>query len=222
MAADTTGTDESIRQYLALINDASSLVDTELVDGLQKELEHEADPIERIKLRSRIERATEIPSEEIEQNFVEDVAKWIATNDITISSLISEGVAPEVLQSAGVELNGHAPKATKKRATKKKATKTKAKGSGTEAKDETETEAKDEAKPRATVDDAIKFINRTRKPFTVPDVIKSSEVSRATAMKALKQLLADGAVVETGEEEQSGRGRNAKLYERVTDKADSK
>ena len=196
---DTEHREDIVRDYLKLVNNPDDLIDLNLIEDLKEKLNEATDPVERVKLRTHLDEARRIPTEEIESKFIKNVVPWIKEAHISVPALLEEGVSPEVLQSAGVELNGHTPKAKKKAPAKKKAAK--------------KATAKKAAKPTST-EEVVAHLTKARKPFTIPGTMETTGASRATVKKAIDTMIEDGTVVETDETESSGRGRAATLYKR--------
>lgn len=186
-----TQQDNIIRNYLKAQEDPNSLIDHARVNELQALLDAEADPIVRLKLSSEIERLNTPPIDDVRRAFIENVDSWAKDNGVSVAALVAEGASADDLKEAGL-IEGPAP-------AKETHTDTSSTNGSTKAK-------------RGTQKDVIQHIKRTRKPFTAPQIVQATKVSRSTAAAAINKLLAEGVVKDTGEEESSKRGRAAKVY----------
>lgn len=184
-----TNHDDTIRNYLNAQKDPQLLVDHTKVDALKKGLADIQDPVERVKVVSEIERLSEPETENAREAFIEHVAAWAEENGVTANALLEEGASADDLQEAGL-IRGPAPQSN-------------GKANGKERK---------RTPQRGTQKDVIQHIKRTRKPFTAPQIVQATKVSRSTAAAAINKLLEEGVVKDTGEEEASARGRAAKVY----------
>ena len=199
-----TTTEDAIRRYLLLTNDPDKLIDHDTLEELGKKLEVSDDPVERIKIRAEMEKAKQPPTEELEASFIEHAKSWAEENNISTDVLIAEGADPAVLRQAGFHV-GRGPRKTTRQTVKRQSGK------------KSENSDSEHRKGASTSDDVINYIRRrARKPFTMPDVVNAVGVSRSTAMKAVNQLIEAGEVEDTGEERESGRGRNAKIYQKTS------
>lgn len=189
--------DDIIRNYLKAQKDPNSLIDHERVEELKSELNLQEDPVQRVKLISEIEQLNTPPLEEIRQEFISHAASWADEHGVSVAALIEEGADENDLLEASL-INGpsiaeSSPKVEQQPEPGESAG---SNGSG----------------KRGTQKDVIKHIKRTRKPFTAPQVVQATKVSRSTAAAAINKLLAEGVVKDTGEEESGTRGRAAKVY----------
>jgi len=185
--------DEIIRQYLIAQKNPDELIDKRVVEDLRDQHDASDDPIERVKIASEIERLSNPPVAAIRQEFIANAQSWAHEHNVTVNALIEEGADEDDLLAAGL-IPGPAPKGESKAASKPKG-------------DESSNGAK-----RGTQEDVIQHIKRTRKPFTAPQIVKATKVSRSTAAAAINALLEEGLVKDTGEEESGKRGRAAKVY----------
>ena len=186
--------DEIIRQYLIAQKNPDELIDKRVVEDLRDQHDASDDPIERVKIASEIERLSNPPVAAIRQEFIENAQSWAHEHNVTVNALIEEGADEDDLLAAGL-IAGPAPKDQPK--ADRKAEKD---------------ESPNGSPKRGTQEDVIQHIKRTRKPFTAPQIVKATKVSRSTAAAAINALLQEGLVKDTGEEESGKRGRAAKVY----------
>jgi len=197
--------EDLVRDYLKLIKEPDQLIDVVRIEALQEELDAEEDPVERIKIRSRLEEARNIPADAIKRMFIEIASNWMKEQRISAVALLDEGVPPEVLKEAGIELNGHAPESETKPKPKKKAAKKKATAKAAPA----------EQAKTATAEEVAAYLVK-RKSFTIPQAMEKTGASRSTVKKVIDSLIEEGKLVETNDTFSSGRGRAATLYARST------
>jgi hypothetical protein len=62
--------EEAVRNYLTALHSPQLLRDEDRIDELSKKLADADDPIERLQLRSQLERASTVDSDQLEADFV--------------------------------------------------------------------------------------------------------------------------------------------------------
>lgn len=108
-------TDDAIRQYLNAIQNPDALVDDDKVSKLSEQVENEEDPIKRLKLRTELDKASNVSPEDYEEGFINNAKSWAESNSITADAFIAEGVPESVLARAGMISQKRTGTATKTR-----------------------------------------------------------------------------------------------------------
>jgi hypothetical protein len=95
----TTDPAQAVADYLRWQNDPSSVsVDT---SELEQRLAASDDPLERLQLRSELERAQDV-GPQLEAAFVAHASTWAQQHDVTAGAFQAEGVDGSVLERAGM------------------------------------------------------------------------------------------------------------------------
>lgn len=90
---------QAVADYLRWLADPASVsVDT---SELERRLAESADPLERLELRSELERASDV-GPQLESAFVAHAATWAEQRDVTAAAFEAEGVDRSVLERAGL------------------------------------------------------------------------------------------------------------------------
>jgi hypothetical protein len=90
---------QAVADYLRWQSDPSSVsVDT---SELEQRLAASDDPLERLQLRSELERAQDV-GPQLEAAFVAHAATWAQQHDVTAAAFQAEGVDRSVLERAGL------------------------------------------------------------------------------------------------------------------------
>lgn len=108
-----------IRAYLTFLRDPGLLIDRELVLKLTGELEQATDPIERLRLRAELERASRVDEDTLRREFIAEAKAWADDQGIGVDAFLTEGVPAAVLAEAGfpVKVKGAGRRRTAKRVT---------------------------------------------------------------------------------------------------------
>lgn len=180
--------EDIIREYLTSLKEPKALIDHNRIAELSEKLEQSDDAIERLKLRQEIERASEPPREELEQNFVEVAKQWAERNGISAEALRSEGVPSQVLRKAGFSVKGD----RRRKSTTRKAA----------------------SRSRVRTEDVREAIvaGQLGQEFTKRQVQDHTGASPASATNAINALVDEGRVEEAGTASQPGPGRAPTLY----------
>jgi hypothetical protein len=94
---------QAVSDYLRWLHDPTSVsVDT---SELERRLAASTDPLERLQLRSELERASDV-GPGLEEAFVEHAATWAQRHDVTAAAFEAEGVQRAVLERAGLLAGG--------------------------------------------------------------------------------------------------------------------
>lgn len=183
--------EEAVRKYLILMNDPDALVPTHIIEEIQAELKSATDPIERLDLRSQIDRLSEPPSDEIIEAFVAHAREWAGQEAVTAEALIHEGAQPEHLRRAGFAL----PQRVVRRGKGKSSSPTK-------------------RVSRDEVEESI-LSKSKREPFGVADVQNDTGASSSTARQVIGSLMEAGKVreAEVDHVKGEGPGRKPKMYQ---------
>jgi hypothetical protein len=108
---------QAVADYLRWLQDPASVsVDT---TELEQRLEASSDPLERLRLRSELERAGDA-GPQLEAAFVTNAARWAEQHQVTAAAFEAEGVDRSVLERAGLVPGGRgrrpAPSGERRRA----------------------------------------------------------------------------------------------------------
>lgn len=93
---------DAVRRYLLGLSNPDALIDHAEVDRLQGLFAGEPDPVERLRLFSRWERASRVDLGSLEVGFVGHARAFASANDIPTSAFVSMGVPRRVLVAAGM------------------------------------------------------------------------------------------------------------------------
>lgn len=190
MATDTPNED-AVRAYLVYLQDPKSLIDHETIASLESDLSSETNPLNRLKLRTQLERLQNPDTAAVEQGFLDHAKAWATAHDVGPAALRAEGVSTSVLRRAGFSVAGGKRKPSRSKASKDKAPK---------------------AKAKTSLEEITTWMLKQRKAFTVAEAAAATGASRASASKALNGLYEEGTVVDAGEAERTGPGRPALAY----------
>lgn len=163
-------TGEIVNTYLKMLKDPESAIDREAVEKLERQIEEETEPKERVLLRAKLEQAKTVPIETVESNFVEVVKGWATANDVSISALIEEGVPEKILRRAGFRI----PRKNKPR-------------------------SKSDESERNRIYEQLKNLEQGE-TFTVPMISERLGAHQDTIRKVVSKAVKDGLIVRDGEE----------------------
>ena len=184
--------EDAIRRYLTALSDPTSLIDTEAVTQLSRDLSGLTDPIDRLVTQQALLDAQEPDLSGAEEAFVANAGGWAKEHDITAAAFIAEGVEPAVLRRAGLRPPSGARSSGSKqrRASAKRPTRSRSRV--------TKDQIKDSVPPA---------------PFTASTLIDLTGASPNSVRKTISELLDEGAVVEKGQDpDHTGPGRAPMLY----------
>lgn len=181
-----------VRNYLLALNDPSTLIDSDRITKLEKAVEAEQDPVERLKLQAKLHQASAPDLSNIENEFVSVVQRWAGEHGITADMLASEGVPRDVLKQAGMA-SGRSGR--KKMATSKP------------------------RKPRVSRDDVKAHVKKSRGKFTLVEIAHATNASAATVRKVVNDMVDEGAIANLGPDESyEGPGRAPLVYQKTPKK----
>ncbi|MPZ72627.1 MAG: hypothetical protein GEU74_05250 [Nitriliruptorales bacterium] len=92
----------AVRNYLSALRDPDSLRDEKAVQALRAKLDKATDPVERLRLRSDLERAEAVDVAGFEREFVRNARSFSRETGISGQVLLAEGVPRSVLRKAGL------------------------------------------------------------------------------------------------------------------------
>ena len=100
--------ERAVRQYLQWLADPAALVDPELIASLEAEVAAATDPLELLKLRSKLQRAREVDGDRFRVAFIRWAKSWADRHEVTVDAFRDAGVDDTLLRAAGLGLNGQA------------------------------------------------------------------------------------------------------------------
>ena len=176
----TTDAETAIRNYLLYLEDPAQLIDAAEIHRLQGEIDATNDPLEKLRVLSRLHRAQQSDEHALREAFCAHVKAWADANEVTATSLEELGVSAEVLRQAGFE---------PKRLTQPGPSKSR----------QPSTSGRHRSQHHSVTVDEIKadVIKRTSR-FTFADVADSAGGSPMTVRKAIGELIDDGSVERLG------------------------
>jgi hypothetical protein len=180
--------EQAIRDYLTVLNDPAAL-HTSDVGELQAQISGTDDPIERLRLRGKIEQLKNPDSSKYEDAFVKHAKAWATEHGVTADAFRAEGVPPAVLRKAGFTVRGDGRKRTRGR-----------RSTGTR-------------RTRVNAEQVRKAIPRGK--FTVKDVQEASGASPAVVRRIVQEEIQAGNVADAGPApDHQGPGRAPTIYQR--------
>jgi hypothetical protein len=181
----------AVRQYLLFLTSPDSLRDEQRIAELQSVVDTTTDPIEKLKALSALEDAKAVDGERLRAEFVAQARNYVAGQGIRVDAFRTMGVAEDVLRDAGL-VEGRTPRSA--------STDGRRKIGG------------NRRMPRLNLDDVEAAVPQG--DFKLADLAAAIDREVATTRNYLIRLVADGKVVEVGEDA-SGRGKPAKIYRRA-------
>ena len=94
--------EQAIRSYLLWLDDPSSLRDQQAIDEATAMIEHDADPIARLKAIARLEALEAVDGSAFRDGFVANAKAWAAENGVSGEAFRRLGVSPKDLRDAGL------------------------------------------------------------------------------------------------------------------------
>ena len=186
--------EKAVRDYLSYLDDPRNLADTDELKKLQERLDATTDRMERVEIRTQMERCYAPDETQLREQFVIHAKQWADDNGISPEALRLEGVPKEVLAEAGFEVD---TKPTKKSKQRKANTASKPKRS------------------RTGVDQLKQWMQARTEPFTIATAMSETGASRVTVNKAIEQA---GATEIGPDPDHSGPGAPPKLFA-ITDES---
>ena len=180
--------EQAIRNYLTVLNDPAAL-HTNDVGALEAQINSTDDPVERLRLRGKIEQLKQPDTSKYEDAFVKHAKAWATEHGVTADAFRAEGVPPAVLRKAGFAVRGDGRKRTRGR----RSTATR--------------------RTRVNVQQVRKAIPRGK--FTVKDVQEASGASPAVVRRVIQEEIQAGNVTDAGPaSDHHGPGRAPTIYQR--------
>lgn len=99
-----TAGEQAVRRYLVMVNDPSWLLAVPEYAHLTRERDQAGDPLERLKLHTRLRELERVLTERGEAEFVACAKEWAEAHGVTAEALRAEGVPAAVLRRAGFAL----------------------------------------------------------------------------------------------------------------------
>lgn len=178
--------EDAVRNYVTALRDPESLRDDKAVQALQAKLDKATDPVERLRLRSDLERAENVDIETFEQDFIAHAKAFSRDTGISAEVLEAEGVPRRVLRKAGLLGGSQRSGASRGRRTRVNAESIRA------------------AYPRRGT------------KFTIADLADASGASTGAVRKVVTEDVNEGVLVNAGASEGTGGpGRAPILYKRA-------
>lgn len=180
--------EDDIRTYLDSLGASQKpVVDREAVKSLKVEIKGTSDPIAKLRLIAALEeeQAGRVPDLDGDKAvFVAEAKAWAEAEGIPVSAFQALKVPDEVLVEAGFTLTAVAPKSS----------------SGGRA-------------PRIPIEDVRAAAKKLGSGWKLTDFAAALDRDAATARNYLNKLIAEGLIVDLGEDpKHDGRGRAPKVY----------
>jgi hypothetical protein len=192
--------EDAVRRYLMYVADPTSVRDDAAIAAAERAVEDARDPLSKLKALSALERVRAgDEGDRLKMAFMLHARAWAETNDVSIGAFRSMGVSDDVLAGAGFVV----PRGGRRSSTAKArpARSTPARSGGGRAR----------AVPVGAVTEHILGREGT---FTLNDVLAQVGGTPATATRAIRALVDEGAVTNLGPDPaHSARGRAPFLYE---------
>lgn len=167
----------AIRNYLLYLDDPSQLVDPAEVARLQTEIDTATDPLDKLRLLSKLQRAEQSDEHVLRESFCAHAKTWAEANEVTAASLTALGVSLEVLDQAGFAV----PQRPERRARKPRDAARRSSGS-----------------PSVTAAQIKSKVAAKSVKFTLADIAADIGGSPMTVRKAITELVDAGIVERLG------------------------
>ncbi len=190
MAARAKPSEDVVRSYLESILNPT-FVSPE-IEKLEEQLREETDVIQIAVLKQALIDEREGTS--LEDAFVEHAKAWADSTNVGAKALNEMGVEPGVLSRAGFDVRELESKRGPSKSTERAAPRTRVTSE--------DVERSIRAHPAGTM-------------LSVSELVEKTGASNATVTKTLKGLIGDAVKEPIDDPDHSGRGRAAKLYERI-------
>lgn len=181
----------AVRRYLQFVADPSSLVDHAAIAELERQAQETSDPIEKLKVLSRLERARAVDGERTKIDFIRYAKEWADANEISPAAFTALGVDDQLLLAAGIGARERSNGGTR-RPPVRNAT---------------------ERAGNVTTAQIKQAVAQWTDEFVLADVVTKVGGSPITVRKALDELVESGSVVNLGpKQHHDGRGRAPFVY----------
>lgn len=189
---DELATAESaVRRYLQFVADPSSLVDHAAIAELERQAHAADDPIEKLKLLSRLEKARAVDGERTKIDFIRYAKQWADANDVSPAAFRALGVDDQLLLAAGIGARERSAGATRRPPVRNQT----------------------ERAGNVSAAHIKQVVSQWTDEFVLADVVSKVGGSPMTVRKALDELVEAGSVVNLGpKEHHDGRGRAPFVY----------
>jgi hypothetical protein len=180
--------EQAIRNYLTILNDPRALHEQDISE-LETKIDATDDPVERLRLRARIEVAKNPDTSKYEDAFVKHAKDWADEHGVSAEAFRAEGVPPATLRRAGFRVRGDGRKRAASRRTV------------------------GDRRKRVDAGQVRNAIPRGK--FTARDVQDATGAAAAVVRRVLQEEVAAGTVIDTGPAQgHKGRGRAPTVYQR--------
>ncbi len=98
----TAAAETAVRNYLLWLRDPESLRDEATIADLKSRAEAATDPLEELRLRSELKRASEVDGTTYRNEFVAQARSWAEQSDVTADAFRQMGVPQADLRDAGL------------------------------------------------------------------------------------------------------------------------
>ena len=193
--SDIVDPEAAVRSYLLSLRDPSALVDQEAIDALTREAEQATDPIEQLRLLTRLERAKAVDPAHYEHQFIRCAKQWAEANDVSAAAFRSLGVPDATLRAAGMVAGA---------------------GRGTAPRPARRTSGSSGRAPSVSTEQVKAHVRGLTGTFTMAAVVEAVRGSEITVRKAIAELFDWVTVSNLGPDpHHHGRGRAPLRYETV-------
>jgi hypothetical protein len=191
----------AVRLYLMWLENPDQLVDGDRISQLEREYGKAKDPLERLRLLGKLDKARQADITQLEADFVAAARPWAARNGVPAAAFRELGVSEEVLAAAridGVASRGRG----------------RGRGAGSRRR---EPGAIPGRRAKAVSSDTLRtWMLERSAPFTVAQVTSAVGGSPMTVKKTVDELVAAGRVEHLGPvTDWTGRGRAPNAYQTV-------
>lgn len=192
-ADDAVRAEDAVRTYLVYLDDPAGVIDRQAVSEVEAEIATTSDPLEKLRLLTKLRQLNAANEEELKQAFYAHAKDWADANGIDPVSFIELGVDHATMRAAGFN---DLPKAATKVAVRDRPT------TGTR-------------RARVRVEDVKTVAAKRTGEFTLAELIDSTGGSPMTVRRAVNQLVDAGDIERLGPAPSWGReGRAPIIYRR--------
>ncbi len=181
-----TDAETAVRRYLTYLDDPASLVDNERLQELERELSAASDPIHRLRLVTEIRACRNPDGTQLRSAFIRCAKAWADEQGIPIDAFRQLGVPDADLRAAGWTVRRS-----------------------------TADQLRERHPSGVTAAEIQRHIATLDGPFTLADVTAQVGGSPMTLRKAIRALLAQGAIAQLPAEPSQTRGRAPTRYRTV-------
>ncbi len=180
----TAAAETAVRNYLLWLRDPESLRDENAISDLRSKVDAATDPVEELRLRSELRRASEVDGTSYRNEFVAQARSWAEENGVSLEAFREMGVPNSDLRDAGLAGSPNVRGVA---------------GGNTGRRTRVSPEAIRASVPSGT--------------FSARDLEAASGASTATVRKVINSMIDDGQLIDLGPDPQwGGRGRAPVLY----------